>query len=192
MTFLIKHQLLHQSIAKRNISSLTQVKPTIPSKPHCVVFLGQYQASIMNHQFLSQLSIFLSFFSLCFLVHPIIICIYISFFRIQCRSFFCSHSFKNFVLFISSISAFDCSLSLYICYIDRRHGLFEMTWCFLLHFSPYIRQISMCHTYYLICINQKYFPHSVSRFRQWQPAKVVFLAFILSKPLKARADMLHR
>ena len=40
MTLLIEYQLLHQSIAKRNISSLTWA--TIPSESHCVVFLGRY------------------------------------------------------------------------------------------------------------------------------------------------------
>ena len=103
ITLLIEHQLLlHQSIAtwKRNISSLvTQVKSTIPSKPHCIMFLGQCQVSIVNHQFLFQLSFFfvvlISMLPLHW--HPVNICIYISFFCIPCRSFFLLSFFHLFI-----------------------------------------------------------------------------------------------
>jgi len=140
MTLFIKHQLLHhvQSIANRNILSSTQVKFII-IQPSLRRFLGQYQASIMNHQFFFPVVNFLSFFSLCFLVHSIIICIYISFFCISADLSFCSHSLFLFgCLFIQS--------SFFVHMLYRLHGLFETIWCFLIALPPYMRRISMYHT----------------------------------------------
>ena len=147
MTLLIKHQLLHQSIAKRNISSLTQVKSTIPFKPRCVVFRS-ISSKYHEPSIVIPVVNFLSFFSLCFLVHPIIICIYISFFCILCRSFF--FLFSSFIRKICPVYfihfCFRLS-SLFVHMLYRLHGLFETTWCFLLHFHhTYVEYPCVIHT----------------------------------------------
>ena len=55
------HRLLHQSIAKRNISSLTQA--TFPSKPHCVVFFRSISSiQVESHQFLFPLQILVALY----------------------------------------------------------------------------------------------------------------------------------
>ena len=130
MTLLINQQLLHhvqvQSIAKRNISSLTQAKFT----PHCVVFLGQYQASIMNlnHQSLSQLSIFCRSFTYASLYTPssfdlhiiLLHSVQIFLFVLILLIFYPVHSF----LFSTA--------SFFVHMLHRLHGLFKMI-VFLLH-----------------------------------------------------------
>ena len=51
---------------------------------------------------------------------------------------------------------------------------------FLIALSPHTRRISMSHTYYLICINQKYFFIALARFWQRQ-LRLFFYGFIYIK-----------
>ena len=150
MTLFTKHQLLQQSIAKTEYFIINTNKIHHPIQTSLRRFFRSILSKYREPSIHIPVVNFLSFFSLCSFVHPIIIiCIYISFFCIQCRSFlfFLFSSFKIFVLlfihFLPSIVLFRC----YICYIDRFHGLFETIWCFFIALSPYMRRMSMCHTY---------------------------------------------